>query len=100
MERVRTALEACESPQSFFLLHSLGGGTGSGLGTYVLAQLHDAFPELYRFVTRERAPEAFPPHPVRAARTAGPAPPSLLGLSARSACRLGLHRAEGSLPRP
>lgn len=53
LERVRTALEACESPQSFFVLHSMGGGTGSGLGTYILGQLHDAFPELYRFVSRE-----------------------------------------------
>ncbi|KAA0164931.1 hypothetical protein FNF28_03665 [Cafeteria roenbergensis] len=51
LERVRTALEACESPQSFFVLHSMGGGTGSGLGTYILGQLHDAFPELYRFVS-------------------------------------------------
>ncbi|CAE7949155.1 TUBE1, partial [Symbiodinium sp. KB8] len=58
LERVRTALEACESPQSFFVLHSMGGGTGSGLGTYILGQLHDAFPELYRFVSREYRPGA------------------------------------------
>ena len=28
--------ETCDSPQSFFVLHSLGGGTGSGLGGVVL----------------------------------------------------------------
>ncbi|CAI9566902.1 unnamed protein product [Staurois parvus] len=29
----------------------MGGGTGSGLGTYVLNVLEDEFPEVYRFVT-------------------------------------------------
>ena len=51
LDQVRKSLEACESPQSFFLMHSLGGGTGSGLGTYLIEQLADAFPELYRFTT-------------------------------------------------
>ena len=48
-EKIRKALEPCSSPQSFFLLHSLGGGTGSGLGTYILRMLQDLYPELYRF---------------------------------------------------
>eukprot|EP01138_Halocafeteria_seosinensis_P013919 gb/GECG01014214.1/.p1 GENE.gb/GECG01014214.1/~~gb/GECG01014214.1/.p1 ORF type:complete len:552 (+),score=56.85 gb/GECG01014214.1/:1-1656(+) len=48
-DKIRKALEACSSPQSFFLLHSLGGGTGSGLGTYILRMLQDLYPELYRF---------------------------------------------------
>jgi tubulin epsilon len=30
-------------------MHSLGGGTGSGLGTYVLNILEDEFPNVYRF---------------------------------------------------
>lgn len=47
------SLEVCDSPQSFFFLHSMGGGTGSGLGTYSLAQIHDEFPDMYRFVSRE-----------------------------------------------
>jgi hypothetical protein len=38
-EQLRRAAEACESLQSFLLLHSLGGGTGSGLGTYILGML-------------------------------------------------------------
>ncbi|KAL2622475.1 hypothetical protein R1flu_002680 [Riccia fluitans] len=32
--------EACESLQSFFMLHPLGGGTGSGVGTYILELLN------------------------------------------------------------
>ena len=35
----RTQAEACDSLQGFMLLHSLGGGTGSGLGSYILQQL-------------------------------------------------------------
>jgi hypothetical protein len=32
--------------QSFFLMHSLGGGTGSGLGSYILGLLEENFPEV------------------------------------------------------
>lgn len=32
-------------------MHSIGGGTGSGLGSYVTEILKDEFPEVYRFVT-------------------------------------------------
>lgn len=31
--------EACDSLQGFMLLHSLGGGTGSGLGSHIIEQL-------------------------------------------------------------
>mmetsp|Transcript_31380 Transcript_31380/g.55184 ORF Transcript_31380/g.55184 Transcript_31380/m.55184 type:complete len:483 (+) Transcript_31380:66-1514(+) len=51
MEAVRRASEACDSLQSFFLMHSLGGGTGSGLGTYILSRLADEYPDVYRFTT-------------------------------------------------
>lgn len=50
-ERLRREVEHCDSPQSFFLLHSLGGGTGSGLGTYILNVMEEDFPDLYRFST-------------------------------------------------
>jgi tubulin epsilon len=30
-------------------MHSLGGGTGSGLGSYILELLHDEYPEIFRF---------------------------------------------------
>uniref|UniRef100_A0A1I8FCH9 Tubulin domain-containing protein n=1 Tax=Macrostomum lignano TaxID=282301 RepID=A0A1I8FCH9_9PLAT len=44
--------EQCDCLQCFFLLHSMGGGTGSGLGTAILQLLRDQYPEVYRwFVT-------------------------------------------------
>ncbi|PRW20279.1 epsilon tubulin [Chlorella sorokiniana] len=48
---IRSQAEACDSLQGFMLLHSLGGGTGSGLGSYVLEQLADEYPEVERFST-------------------------------------------------
>lgn len=39
MQLVRQEVEQCDSPQGFLLTHSLGGGTGSGLGTYLLSLL-------------------------------------------------------------
>ncbi len=51
LEAVRHAAEDCDSLQSFFCIHSLGGGTGSGLGTYILGKLADHYPDVYRFTT-------------------------------------------------
>lgn len=51
VDTVRRAAEQCECLQSFLVMHSMGGGTGSGLGSYVTELLHDEFPEVYRFVT-------------------------------------------------
>ena len=48
-DAVRRAAEFADSLQCFFLLHSLGGGTGSGLGTYILGLLEDDFPGVFRF---------------------------------------------------
>eukprot|EP00873_Tetraselmis_striata_P001445 jgi/Tetstr1/421709/TSEL_012647.t1 len=48
---VRRPVEQCDSLQSFLVLHSLGGGTGSGLGSYILEMLGDEFPDVYRFTT-------------------------------------------------
>jgi hypothetical protein len=39
LEAVRQQVERCDALQSFLLLHSLGGGTGSGLGSFLLALL-------------------------------------------------------------
>jgi tubulin epsilon len=50
-ESVRQTVEYCDSLQSFFLMHSLGGGTGSGLGTYILGMLEDQYSSTYRFTT-------------------------------------------------
>ena len=49
MESIRRPVEACDSLQSFLLLHSLGGGTGSGLGSYLLGALADEYPDVFRF---------------------------------------------------
>ncbi len=32
-------------------MHSMGGGTGSGLGTFVLKELQDQYPRVFRFVS-------------------------------------------------
>lgn len=47
LETVRVAAEACDCLQSFMILHSMGGGTGSGLGTSVLGLLKDEYPDVY-----------------------------------------------------
>ncbi len=36
LEKLRKATEKCDSLQCFFMMHSLGGGTGSGVGTYLM----------------------------------------------------------------
>jgi tubulin epsilon len=51
VEAVRRQAEHCDSLQAFFLMHSLGGGTGSGLGTYILGELEQQYADIYRFVT-------------------------------------------------
>jgi len=48
-EKVRKEVERCDSLQGFFFLHSLGGGTGSGLGSYIIKDLEDIYPEVFRF---------------------------------------------------
>jgi tubulin epsilon len=49
INKVRKEAEQASSLQCFLLFHSTGGGTGSGLGTYILSQLADEFPDVYRF---------------------------------------------------
>ncbi|XP_030051531.1 tubulin epsilon chain [Microcaecilia unicolor] len=51
VEKLRRAAEQCDCLQCFFVIHSMGGGTGSGLGTFVLNALEEEFPDVYRFVT-------------------------------------------------
>lgn len=51
LESVRHQSELSDSLQAFFLMHSLGGGTGSGLGTRITQMLADEFPDVYRFTT-------------------------------------------------
>ncbi|RLN73485.1 hypothetical protein BBJ28_00010377 [Nothophytophthora sp. Chile5] len=58
-DKLHRAVELCDSLQSFFVIHSMGGGTGivravadcSGLGTYILGLLEDQYPDVYRFTS-------------------------------------------------
>ncbi|KAL5961323.1 Tubulin epsilon chain, partial [Taenia solium] len=51
VEAIRRSAELCDCLQCFFILHSMGGGTGSGLGSYITGLLADNFPEVYKIVT-------------------------------------------------
>lgn len=42
---LRKQAEKCEALQGFQLIHSLGGGTGSGLGTLLLSKLREEEPD-------------------------------------------------------
>ncbi|XP_032231891.2 tubulin beta chain isoform X2 [Nematostella vectensis] len=45
LESMRKEAEDCDAIQGFQLLHSLGGGTGSGLGTLILYHLQEEYPD-------------------------------------------------------
>jgi len=45
LDVVRKEVECADCPQGFQICHSLGGGTGSGMGTLVLLKLRDAYPD-------------------------------------------------------
>jgi len=45
LDAIRQEVEQCECPQGFQLFHSLGGGTGSGMGTLLLLKIRDAYPD-------------------------------------------------------
>jgi len=45
LEAIRTENEKCDASQGFQLFHSLGGGTGSGMGTLLLLKVRDAYPD-------------------------------------------------------
>lgn len=49
LDKVRLVLEDCDSPQCFMLMHSIGGGTGSGLGSFILKTLNEQYPDIFKF---------------------------------------------------
>ncbi|KAF5289217.1 hypothetical protein FQR65_LT00105 [Abscondita terminalis] len=51
LRAIQRAVDKCDSLQGFLMLFSVGGGTGSGLGTYILKLLDEYFPEVERFVS-------------------------------------------------
>jgi tubulin epsilon len=48
-ESIRKEAEYCDSLQSFISIASTGGGTGSGLGSYISQLLMDEYPNVYKF---------------------------------------------------
>ncbi|XP_050304010.1 tubulin epsilon chain-like isoform X2 [Anthonomus grandis grandis] len=48
---LRHSVERCDSLHGFLTMFSTGGGTGSGLGTFVLNMLADFYPKIERFST-------------------------------------------------
>lgn len=57
LEVVRREAEVCESLQGFQMTHSLGGGTGSGLGTLLAERIHDEYSDRM-FATYSVAPSS------------------------------------------
>ena len=45
MDVVRKEAESCDCLQGFQLAHSLGGGTGSGLGTLLISKVREEYPD-------------------------------------------------------
>jgi tubulin beta len=45
LDVIRKEAESCDALQGFQLTHSLGGGTGSGLGTLLLNKLREEYPD-------------------------------------------------------
>ena len=45
MDVVRKEVERCKNLQGFMLFHSLGGGTGSGMGTLILTKIKEEYPD-------------------------------------------------------
>ena len=43
MEQIRKLVDNCDSLQGFFIFHSFGGGTGSGLGTLIMERLSQQY---------------------------------------------------------
>ncbi|GJQ14103.1 hypothetical protein GpartN1_g5894.t1 [Galdieria partita] len=45
LDVVRREAEACDCLQGFQITHSLGGGTGSGLGTLLISKIREEYPD-------------------------------------------------------
>ena len=45
LDVVRKECESCDCLQGFQLTHSLGGGTGSGMGTLLISKMREEYPD-------------------------------------------------------
>ncbi|OAF68193.1 Epsilon-tubulin, partial [Intoshia linei] len=48
IETIRKSVEYCDSMSCFFITHSMGGGTGSGLGSKIMHILSDEYEKIQR----------------------------------------------------
>lgn len=51
LNSIRLEAEACDTLESMMMIQSTGGGTGSGLGSYISETIRDEFPKVWRFTT-------------------------------------------------
>ena len=51
MDVVRKEVESCDCLQGFQLTHSLGGGTGSGMGTLLISKMREEYPDRMLFIS-------------------------------------------------
>ena len=58
MDKIYREADNSDSLEGFILSHSIAGGTGSGMGSYLLERLNDHFPkkliQTYRWHRRQR----------------------------------------------
>jgi tubulin beta len=45
LDVVRREAEGCDCLQGFQITHSLGGGTGAGMGTLLISKIREEFPD-------------------------------------------------------
>lgn len=45
LDTIRKESEGCDCLQGFQLAHSLGGGTGSGMGTLLISKIREEYPD-------------------------------------------------------
>jgi tubulin beta len=45
LDVVRKESESCDCLQGFQLTHSIGGGTGSGMGTLIIGKIREEYPD-------------------------------------------------------
>ena len=45
LDVVRRETEGCDCVQGFQLTHSLGGGTGAGMGTLLISKIREEYPD-------------------------------------------------------
>ena len=49
LDVVRKESESCDCLQGFQICHSLGGGTGSGMGTLLISKIREEYPDVSFF---------------------------------------------------